>query len=86
MFYVYVLESLKDKGFYIGFTADLKKRFISHNKGFSNATKWRRPFTLIYYEASLNKSDALHREIYLKTAWGRRYVKNRIKCYKATVR
>ncbi len=33
MFYVYVLRSKKDDGFYIGFTSNLKRRIIEHNSG-----------------------------------------------------
>ena len=41
----------------------------------------RRPLLLIYYEACLNEHDARLREKYLKTAWGKRYIKNRLKNY-----
>ena len=36
---------------------------------------------LIYYEACLNQQDAIKREGYLKTSWGKRYIKNRVKQY-----
>lgn len=81
MFYVYVLLSLKDEKLYTGFTGDLKKRLGGHSLGLVKATKDRRPFELIYYEAGLNRKDAMRREIYLKTAWGKRYVRNRIREY-----
>ncbi len=48
MFYVYVLQSLKDKSLYIGYTSNLKKRFVEHNNGLSTATKHKRPYTLIF--------------------------------------
>lgn len=32
MNYVYVLQSLKDKNFYVGFSKDLKKRIAEHEK------------------------------------------------------
>lgn len=79
--YVYVLQSTKDKNLYTGYALDLEKRLGKHNSGSVNSTKRRRPFKLVYYEASLNKTDALHREIYLKTAWGKRYLRNRLKNY-----
>jgi predicted GIY-YIG superfamily endonuclease len=41
MFYVYVLHSVADNGFYIGFTADLKRRVSEHKKGASFATSYR---------------------------------------------
>lgn len=81
MFYVYVLQSDKDKRFYTGFTRDLDKRIQEHNSGVSNATKTRTPFRLVYYEFCLNSRDAMKRERYLKTTWGKRYIKTRIRNY-----
>ena len=54
-YYVYVLRSLKDKQFYVGFTNKLPAR--------------------------VTQADATHREKYLKTAWGKRYVKTRLGNY-----
>jgi len=79
MYYVYVLRSQKDHKLYIGFTADLKRRFEEHNGGVSPSTKGRRPFDLIYYEACRSRADAMHREKYLKTTYGHRYLKSRLK-------
>ena len=81
MYYVYVLRSKNDSKLYIGYTNDLKKRFKLHNDGKVVATKHRKPFELIYYEASFDKSDALTREKYLKTTYGHRYIHKRIKNY-----
>jgi putative endonuclease len=81
MYYVYILQSLKDKMFYVGSTPDLKIRIEKHNKGLVYSTKIRRPFKLVYYEACLDKNDAIKRERYLKTSWGKRYIKNRLKKY-----
>ena len=78
MYYTYVLESEKDKNHYIGFTDNLNKRFDEHNKGLVLATKNRRPFKLVYYEACQNKQKAIKREKYFKTGFGRRFLKNRI--------
>ncbi len=78
MFYVYVLRSQKDNQLYIGFSKDLKQRVNKHNKGLVKATKNRIPFTLIYYEAGLNKQKALKREKYFKTGYGRRFLKDRV--------
>lgn len=81
MFYVYVLFSKKDKKFYTGYTQDLKVRLEEHNKGYVDSTKNRRPFELIYYEACLDKKDAMHREDYLKTYHGKNYIRKRLKSY-----
>ncbi len=81
MIYVYILQSEKDKKFCVGYTEDLEMRLRLHNNGKVKSTKNRRPFKLIYFEACINQKDALHREKYLKTAYGKRYIKNRLKEY-----
>ena len=78
MFYTYVLKSKKDNNLYIGFTSDLKKRFIEHNKGLVLSTKNRCPLEIVYYEACWNKEKAIKREKTLKTGFGRAYLKKRI--------
>ena len=57
-FYVYILYSYKDKGFYIGFTHNIKERLSQHAKGESLATKFRTPFLLIHYEYFIDEKDA----------------------------
>lgn len=81
MFYVYILRSLKDGQFYTGYTNELRKRCEQHNAGSVISTKKRLPLELIYYEACCNQGDAIKREKYLKSSWGKRYIKNRIKNY-----
>lgn len=79
MYYIYVLQSIKSKRWYTGFTADLRKRFKQHNENKSFYTKNKGPYRLIYYEACLNENDARFREKYLKSGMGKRYLKNRLK-------
>ena len=81
MHYVYVIRSLKDGHLYTGYSRNLKKRLDEHNKGYVEATKNRNPFELVYYEACMSKYDAYRREKYLKTNYGRRYIKSRLKDY-----
>jgi len=78
MYYTYVLKSLKDSLLYIGWTDDLKSRIKKHNQGLAESTKNRRPLKLVYYEACLKKKQAIKREKYFKTGFGRRFLKNRI--------
>ena len=80
-YYVYILQSQKNQSFYIGYTSDLIKRFEQHNNGESQATKSFRPYTLIFYEAFLNRIDAKNREIYLKSGYGRRTINGLLKKY-----
>ncbi len=81
MYFTYVLQSELDGKFYTGFTKDLKLRFERHNKGYVDSTKDRRPVKLIYYEACLNRADAVRREKYLKTYHGRMFLGKRLKSY-----
>jgi len=80
-YYIYVLRSEVDKQFYVGYTSDLKNRLLQHEKGLVMSTKNRRPLKLVYFEGCLNQQDATHREKYLKTSWGKRYIKERLKDY-----
>ena len=80
-FYTYVLQSLKDLNFYVGYTNNLIKRIDDHNMGKVLSTKNRLPLKLIYWEGFLNQQDATRREKYLKTSWGKRFIKNRLKSY-----
>ena len=80
-YYVYVLQSLKDEKFYIGFTTNLKNRLKDHNNGRNISTRDRKPFELIYFEGYLNKKDALGRKKFLKSGSGMRYLKKQMKYY-----
>lgn len=78
-YYVYILLSLSDHGFYIGFSNNLKSRLEKHTKGEILSTRSRRPFKLIHYEFFTNKEDALAREEYLKSGYGRKNLKEMLK-------
>jgi len=80
-YYVYVLKSKLDGKFYTGFTTDLNRRLSEHNNGKVYSTKKRIPLELVYYEFCLCLEDAVHREKYLKTTYGKRFIKTRIKNY-----
>lgn len=77
----YVLQSEIDKKYYVGFTQNLKNRIEEHNSGKVKSTKSRKPLSVIYYEVCYDKRDAVHREKYLKSAYGKRYIRNRLKNY-----
>ena len=81
MFYVYVLHSTSDNGLYIGYSADFKKRLKQHRDGLSFATSYRGPWKLIYYEAYVEETDALGRELYLKSGGGRRLLRMQLRYY-----
>ena len=79
MHYVYMLYSLKDFGFYIGKSNDLRQRITAHNSGSVLSTKNRRPLKLVHYEAFLFPTDAAAREKYLKSGYGRQQLKEQCK-------
>lgn len=82
-FYTYILQSMKDNQQYIGYTADLRQRLEEHRKGHVFSTKPRLPVELVYYEACRHEADAKHREKYLKTTAGRRFLAKRLRNFKA---
>jgi len=70
MFYTYIIQSLKDKSFYVGWTANLKKRLHQHNSGQAHYSSIKMPFKLVWYAAFLDKSKAQAFEKYLKSSSG----------------
>lgn len=85
-YYIYILQSLIDKGLYIGYTIDLKNRLIRHSYGKVISTKLRRPFKLIHYEYFVSMKDAKARELFLKSGYGRdqlkQFLKNTLNAFK----
>ena len=78
MYYVYVIADEEGKT-YTGYTGDLEKRLKKHNSGTENYTKGRK-WRYVYYEAYLDKADAVLRERRLKShGQGMRQLKERIK-------
>ena len=62
-------------------TNDLQHRFKMHNLGKVESTKKLKPFALVYYEAHLNRYDAVKREKFLKTGWGKDWIKRTLENY-----
>lgn len=80
MYYVYLLQSMKNQSLYIGCTSDLNRRIQEHNKGESFHTKKYLPWKLVYFEGYGDKSDAYNREQALKLhAQGLRRIKERLR-------
>lgn len=71
MYYVYILEC-KDKSLYTGYTTDVQRRLKIHNSAKTGAkyTKGRRPVKLRHVEKFRTLSQALKREIEIKS-WTR---------------
>ena len=67
MFHLYILLSEKTNKFYIGSTGNLSDRITRHNSGRSKATKTGIPWKLIYTEAFETRTEAIKREIEIKS-------------------
>lgn len=82
MYHIYVLQSQKDGSKYVGFTERTPfERLVDHNQSKVKSTKNKQPWNLIYYEGYINKKDALHREKFLKSGSGNRFLKNQLSYY-----
>ncbi len=66
MYYVYVITEQETGKRYVGFTSDLRKRIAQHNGPRGSRYTQKGKWILAYYEAFLNKQDALKREKKLK--------------------
>lgn len=75
MYEVYVLQSIKDKRTYIGYTNNFERRLSEHNSGKSKSTKYRAPFKLLFKEQYISVKDAKNREKWWKSNIGRKKLK-----------
>ena len=72
MFYVYFLQSLKNGKVYTGNSSkNPQQRLTEHNQGSNKWTKNNGPFKLVYYETYHCKTDAIAREKFYKTGFGK---------------
>jgi len=81
MWYTYILQSKYDDCLYVGLTNNLRYRLRQHNSVKVYSTRLRKPFKLIYYEAHHNKKDAAKREQFLKSGWGKNWIKRTLNNY-----
>ena len=72
---VYILYSLKDDMFYIGYTANFERRMQEHAQGKTKSTSLRRPFVPLLCEYYFSKKDSLRREKYFKSSAGKRVLR-----------
>ena len=77
--YVYVLYANSFDKIYIGYSADPEKRLSSHNADFNHGwTRSYRPWRIVYTEKLPTKKIALQREKQLKSARGRKFIREEI--------
>lgn len=78
MYYVYALLTIKNT-FYVGMTNDVTRRMKEHNAGRTKSTKGKGPFKLIYRKEFSNRIDVRKHEKYLKTGFGKKFLKRQHK-------
>ena len=67
MYFVYILQSLSTSKYYIGSTNNILRRFHQHQSGYSKFTRKRGPWFMPYYEIYKSRSEAVKRELELKS-------------------
>jgi len=77
MFTVYVLKDESGR-LYKGFTKDIDRRVVEHRSGMVRTTKNMKNVKVVYTEKYDTFSEARKRELYLKSAAGRRFLKTKI--------
>ena len=78
MYNTYIIQSLKNKKYYIGHCENLEDRLKRHNTGKVKSTKYGKPWTLIYIEEFKTRGEAYRRELQIKSYKGGMAFKNLI--------
>ena len=74
MFYIYILYSKIVDKYYVGQTANLEERMISHTSGISKYTSISKDWILVYSESFETRSQAIIRESEIKKKKSRKYI------------
>jgi putative endonuclease len=67
MFYVYILEAIESKRYYVGQTENLQERVKRHNEGRNLSTKAFIPWQLKWWKEYSTRSEAVRIEKKLKS-------------------
>jgi len=78
MYYTYILHSRTKHKFYFGSAKDLRERFILHNAGKVQSTKFGIPWKLAWYGAFGTEKEARDFEHYLKQGSGKSFAYKRL--------
>jgi putative endonuclease len=78
MYYLYAISSKTRKYIYVGITNNLSRRIDEHNKGYNKTTRAYRSFRLIMTEEYRTRTAAREREKYLKSGFGKEFLKKMI--------
>lgn len=78
MHYVYILKSLRNNKYYIGYTSNLEKRLHEHNSGRVKFTRLYIPWELYYFDKFIDIKKAMFREKQFKS-WKSRAMIEKLK-------
>lgn len=76
MYWVYILESLRTRRYYIGQTNNLRRRLFDHNRGKDHSSKCGGIWILIYKRDFSSRAEAVKYEKYLKSLKNKKYINN----------
>jgi restriction endonuclease S subunit/predicted GIY-YIG superfamily endonuclease len=83
VFYVYAIRC-NDDSIYIGHTDNLARRWEEHLAGqAADWTKQHKPIQIVHYEEYQSRQEAADREKWLKTGYGRKWIKREIEAGRA---
>ena len=75
-YYVYIIQSERDRSYYVGSTQNLSNRLERHNQGRTKYTKSKRPWKIVYSEKYPDRSSAIKRENEIKNRKRKEYVES----------
>jgi type I restriction enzyme R subunit len=83
IFFIYAIRC-DDESIYIGQTDDLERRWDEHVSGTgAEHTRRHKPLDLVHFEEHASRKEAVSREKWLKTGFGRQWLKREIKMGRA---
>ncbi|MDZ4822593.1 MAG: GIY-YIG nuclease family protein [Flavobacteriales bacterium] len=77
MFITYIIQSEKDRSYYVGHSANLNDRLKRHNEGRSLSTKSKRPFIVVFTKEFATRQEAVAFELQLKSYKSSIYLKEK---------
>ena len=86
VYFVYILQSLKNGSYYVGSTQDLDSRLERHNQGRSKYTKDRRPWELVFREEHPDRSSAIKRESEIKRKKSSQFIESLVRTSRMAMR
>ena len=78
MYRVYIIQSERNGSYYVGYSEDVVRRLEQHNAGKVKATRYRKPYRLVYQETYLTETEARQREHYIKSQKSKKFIEGLI--------